>query len=345
MSNTRWYMESWSVTDGLAFASERTEDGTVVNVVFLAPPYWSPVAVANVSTAWAAHRASFQRGFFDAEGENEIAFASLAEIREALRRAYLASGYGTFPSGEGGEGGEIAPLPGGDGGEGGGRFNEIAERLSSVVDADSRQALADSLQTFYRREAASSEMPASLARYVSSQTQQAARLAEMGGKAERHFFAALTRASVYVLGDYSYEPPYPWWWWTMHRTNPSSILTMIFRMPIRRHNGRVEMLGDHLALAASSRAYLSSIRRPADLLPLFLGALFISAANDVPWYGVPLRQDMVDEACRWLAANVPGVIRDDHPASALLEQFVITMRDEGPAAVRPSAHLSAAIAT
>lgn len=132
MSNTRWYVESWFVTDGLAFASERTDAGTIVNVVFLAPPYWSPVAVANVSTAWAAHRASFQHGFFDAEGENEIGFASLAEIREVLRRAYLASGYGTFPTGEDGEGGEIAPLPGGDGGEGGGGFDEVAARCRAL---------------------------------------------------------------------------------------------------------------------------------------------------------------------------------------------------------------------
>jgi len=349
MSDTRWYVESWSTTDGLAFASERTDDGTVVNVVFLAPPYWSPVAVANVATAWAAHRASFQRGFFDAEGENEIAFESLSEIREVLRRAYLASGYGTFPSGEGGEGGEggeITPLPGGDGGDGGGGFNEVAERLSLVVDADSRHSLADSLQTFYRHEAANSEMPPTLVHYLSSQSQQAARRAEMGGKAERHFFAALTRASFYVFGDYIYDPPYPWRWWAMHRTNPSSILTMIFRMPIRRHNGRVETLGDHLALAASSREYLRSIRRPADLLPLFLGALFICAANDdVSWHGGPLRPDVVDEACRWLAANVPGVIGDDHPASAPLEQFITTMRDEGPAAVRPRADLHTAVAT
>ena len=346
MSETRWYVESWSVTDGLAFASERTDDGTVVNVVFLAPPYWSPVAVANVSTAWAAHRASFQRGFFDAEGENEIAFVSLAEIREVMRRAYLASGYGTFPTGEGGEGGEIAPLPEGGGGEGGGGFGEVAEQLSSVVNAHSRHALAHSLQTFYRHEAASSEMPDTLLRYVYAQVEQAARRAETGGKPERHFLGALTRASFNAFGDYVDRPPYPWRWWMMHRTNPSSVLMMIFRMPIQRHNGRVETLGDHLALAASSREYLRSIRRPADLLPLFLGAVFICAGyDDAPWYRGPIRQDVIDDACRWLAANVPGVIRGDHPASAPLERFVTTMREEGPAAVRPRANLHAAIAT
>ena len=81
-------------------------------------------------------------------------------------------------------------------------------------------------------------------------------------------------------------------------------------------------------------------------MPLLLGALFICAANnEVSWYGGPLHQDVLDEACRWLAANVPGVIRDDHLASYPLEQFVTTMRDKGPAAVRPSAPLYAAVAT
>src|SRR5437764_2406552 len=94
--NDGWYVESWSVLDGLVFASERDTSGETVNTVFLAPPYWSPVAVANLSTAWAASRMGFQDRLCDAGGD-DIRFDTLDEIRELARRGFLNGGYGFLP--------------------------------------------------------------------------------------------------------------------------------------------------------------------------------------------------------------------------------------------------------
>lgn len=92
-----WYIDSWSVFDGLAFASQRPADSIDADAtVFLSVPDLEPVPMGRMSTALRAQRASFQDGFRDAEG-NEIPFDSLDQIREVVRRAYLGGGLGPAP--------------------------------------------------------------------------------------------------------------------------------------------------------------------------------------------------------------------------------------------------------
>src|SRR5262245_13980117 len=97
-----WYLDSWAVLDGLAFASERTADSIDASTtVFLSVPDLEPIPIGRISSALRAQRAGFQDGFRDDEG-NEIGFETLEQVREIVRRAYLGGGLGGVPVPEGG---------------------------------------------------------------------------------------------------------------------------------------------------------------------------------------------------------------------------------------------------
>lgn len=92
-----WYIDAWDVPGGVAFASRREletgsgrADEHVSATVHLAAPYFEPTSVASRATALSATRGAFQWGFFGPDGE-EVGFDTLAELREAVRRAYIAS--------------------------------------------------------------------------------------------------------------------------------------------------------------------------------------------------------------------------------------------------------------
>ena len=101
-----WHVESWAVRDGMAFASFRpTNDiGRTERTVFIGVPGLEAVPLGRVSPALWATRLNFQDGFHSEDGD-EIGFGSLAEVKELVRRGYLAGGIGPGPGG--GEG----PLP------------------------------------------------------------------------------------------------------------------------------------------------------------------------------------------------------------------------------------------
>jgi hypothetical protein len=97
MEMNMWYIDAWSVWDGLAFASERMADTIQSSAtVFLSVPDLEPIPVGRISTALRATRASFQDGFHDESG-SEFGFVDLEQVREVVRRAYLGGGLG--PSG------------------------------------------------------------------------------------------------------------------------------------------------------------------------------------------------------------------------------------------------------
>jgi len=116
-----WFIESWAVIDGYAFASHRNyfyasiEDEIADrrsyidpdDVVFLGPPHFVP-APARYSTALAATRGPFQDGFADTNGD-DVRFESLEQIVELVRRAYVAGGANL--QGSPGEGAPDLPQP------------------------------------------------------------------------------------------------------------------------------------------------------------------------------------------------------------------------------------------
>jgi hypothetical protein len=99
----RWYFETWSPQDGIAFASRRVDqtglDGNASVTVSLVPPYWRPCQVTP-ATARRAERQSFQVGFLDGNRQ-PIGFDTLAELIAVIRQAYLGSGSGPAGEGEG----------------------------------------------------------------------------------------------------------------------------------------------------------------------------------------------------------------------------------------------------
>lgn len=98
-----WFIDAWAVRDGVAFASLRSEhDIDAINTVFFSVPSLEPIPVGRISTALRATRGSFQASFHNLEN-HEIAFDNLTQIRELIRRGYLASGIGP--------GGVAAPAP------------------------------------------------------------------------------------------------------------------------------------------------------------------------------------------------------------------------------------------
>ena len=94
-----WHIDAWNVVGGQAFASFREREdegkktGRVEGGVFLGAPYFEPEWTGNPSTALAAARAAFQPGFWNDDGA-EVSFASIEEVRELVRRAYIAGGGG-----------------------------------------------------------------------------------------------------------------------------------------------------------------------------------------------------------------------------------------------------------
>lgn len=92
MEMSMWYIDSWAVLDGLAFASSRSNNEiNAGSTVFLSVPDLEPIPVGRISTALRATRAGFQDGLLDPDGE-EIGFETLDQVREAIRRGFLGGG-------------------------------------------------------------------------------------------------------------------------------------------------------------------------------------------------------------------------------------------------------------
>jgi len=123
-----WYLDAWAVRDGVAFASMRpTNSVGARNTVFLSVPDLQPTPVGRITTALGATRRGFQAGLRDDAGE-EVAFGSLAQVREMVRRGYLAGGLGP-----GGAATPAFPLPPTVPGVGGGAYfgDAVAESAAA----------------------------------------------------------------------------------------------------------------------------------------------------------------------------------------------------------------------
>ena len=124
-----WFIDAWAVRDGVAFASRRTEGSIdATNTVFMSVPALEPIPVGRITTALGATRGSFQAGLYGTDG-HEIGFDDLSQIRELIRRAYLASGIGP--------GGAAAPAPIGplpEPGGAGGACYEAAVSANELAD-------------------------------------------------------------------------------------------------------------------------------------------------------------------------------------------------------------------
>jgi hypothetical protein len=126
-----WYVDAWAVHDGKVFASRRPPESIDADVtVFMSVPDLEPVPVGRISTALRATRSGFQEGLRTGDGEAvEVPFESLGQIRELVRRAYLAAGLG--PGSPGATGGPLPRPETGPDGSGPGRA--FLEREADLV--------------------------------------------------------------------------------------------------------------------------------------------------------------------------------------------------------------------
>lgn len=89
-----WYVDAWAVRDGKLFASRRAPGALTADLtIFLSVPDLEPVPVGRISTALRATRSGFQEGLRDDEGA-EIPFTGIPQLRELVRRGFLAGGLG-----------------------------------------------------------------------------------------------------------------------------------------------------------------------------------------------------------------------------------------------------------
>lgn len=100
-ASAQWFIDAWAAVDGRAFASFRSAEipGNPVERsgagAFLAAPHFEPEWTTSPSTALTATRGHFQWGFYDKQDPpREIPFESLDELRELVRRVYIAGGGG-----------------------------------------------------------------------------------------------------------------------------------------------------------------------------------------------------------------------------------------------------------
>lgn len=113
-----WFIDAWAVHDGKVFASRRPPESIVADAtVFMSVPDLEAVPVGRISTALRATRSGFQEGLrTNDDNRAEIPFDNLRQIRDLVRRAYLAAGLGP-----GSPGALASPLPRPDVGTGPGR--------------------------------------------------------------------------------------------------------------------------------------------------------------------------------------------------------------------------------
>jgi hypothetical protein len=145
----KWYFDAWDVLDGLAFTSKRSAELIDADhTVFFSVPELEPVPVGRISTGLLATRFNFQQGFRNREGE-EIGFDSLDQVREAVRRGYLAGGIGPGPVGPPQEsvppGGDSPGVQPGSLGADGGQYYEIqlAHQSADPIRSKDYSQLAD----------------------------------------------------------------------------------------------------------------------------------------------------------------------------------------------------------
>lgn len=133
-----WRIDTIDPRGGLSFVSWREEtlfgDGPLEDapVFYIGAPSFTPVAVANRSVALAAERQGFQLGLLDDEGE--VAFETLDEVAEFMRRLYLSNSRG-----DSADGGAAPPLPRPEGGS-------PPEAGEPIIDSPLSGAVADFVQ-------------------------------------------------------------------------------------------------------------------------------------------------------------------------------------------------------
>jgi hypothetical protein len=352
-----WFLESWAVPDGCAFAAHRNYmlrgDGSREyldppdEVIYVAPPHFTPTPV-GYATALAGARGRFQEKFVDQRG-TEVPFETLEQLIELVRRAYLASGAGGAPPSDNAPKPD-EPRPTLDEQEDQ-HWVEAVRRLKTGQTRDERKSTAAYLSSIwspsasrslvdfcgavieaYAREAALTSSRLDLERDLRDFTLLSV---EMNEWANWHLGAQFLDDLFYRhwvhLGIADPGPPH-WWWRATSTDDLSRALAsgLLNRLPspiswppfqnLRR-------LGDHLAAATADRNYLASVTGFSQLLPLLTCSLALAAAESYRFRSGGFFRDasrVRSRAFRWLANEVPDSSLDALPMARFAVEQVLS---------------------
>lgn len=290
----RWYFDTWSPLDGLAFASQRASDeGERTRTVALEPPYWRGRAVTP-ATAMRAERGPFQVGFFDDKGR-PISFATLEELVDVVRQAYLGGGFGPPPDVD------MPPLPAPDDGNADKSMGEILDTLprrKTLITAFGHDPSLD--EAFDRSGAAVAHVVGFLSRRAGGSVLDDALVWEV-------LLARLDLRPA-PLTDHG-------WYWPGLLLLPPRVCVdaissgLLFRTPhpYRRNS----TLGDQLMSAFATRDYLDGLVDRVEMSMLVFVAAVVIGAGGSSFVGTggAGRARLLDLALDWLAreaARVPA---------------------------------------
>lgn len=333
-SAAAWYLDAWSVRDGMAFASRRGpgDRASGQSCVYLAVPGLEPEPTGNAAAALWADRAGFQPGLYDRE-RREIAFESLAQIREVVRRGYLAGGIGPDSAAA-----PVVPLPPGDGPDDGGLAESLAglpepadfpgggwllsrddpeRRESWLAEADHAEQLWRRLQAFaaasatmwLRRATSASDAEATLGGLVD----WVLVLRQHGLWTTPDAFIAAWRGSHRSAAPAEFE-------WLLLDTGTTwlpdgvgaDVPRLLYLAPCPLKAGwhrEIRCIADKLLLAASAAGYFDHNRGMAELAPALLAAVATVGAHRRPWHRRRLDhpRELLSTALAWLRAQMPQV--------------------------------------
>jgi hypothetical protein len=324
---SRWYIDAWCVFDGIVFASESEDRATQphVRTVFVTPPYWRPIALANPATALRATRGPFQDRLFNDAGE-EIAFDTLDEIIELARRAYVLGAYNTYepPPNE-----IVMPVPvPPDRGAPSSALAEVLSLLHTVLDARHQERLGTAIVKAWSapnvRQALQSWC-SEYCRWVAGTL--AAGGSRQAGKDLREWLQAVfTMFGVEVVEKIIADPRFQH---RFLRVAPADARTLqqtlldglLMRLPVVRRDGSLGTIGDALALAFSSRVQLQSARLE-DLLPVLFAGLVLARAANPPLESMEITTDELESIAEWVSQGVPRLVPADHEAAVVFEALV-----------------------
>ena len=335
MEVKRWYIDSWCVLDGIAFASFREpfDEGSVLpstdTTVMIAPPDWRAVSIGRLSTALAAARGPFQESVVD-DNENELPFPSLDAIRDVVRRAYLAGGLGfdgpggaeTVPAPRGGEGpSPLVPETWFDFGEEDRQKTATVTLLKTLVyDHDAKHLFLDTVTSFAR----------------------AVDVWADAGRGKWEDLVAWLLAESSMTGDYAKIGP-PLGYYPYPALSPQlqagrpPRTSLLFRLPAILTQGvshlpKPRTLADQLLMSLASRREYGARKRLDQFMPLVVASAVLSAGARPDYrFGTSLEQrleELLYPALRWLAAEqMTWRVIEDDSIEQMIEKLIVDIAE------------------
>lgn len=366
--DARWYLDGWSVLDGLAFASLR-EAGSLESVasIFLCPPYFEPESMSNLATAKAAIRYSFQDGYCDDDGR-EIPFDTLEQIIEVVRLAYRAAGQGDPPVGTPLD--EIPPPVAPEPDEGGdGVIEELERSVSEIWERFHRLALdpegaeerseIDAAARALVRAARRGLMPKFIGAVIERAFWSAGRLGTWSPdrvEALQAWIDAARRLAhqVEITPDAIEVDGFRWAGEQLSDEAREELRRLPFEVFWRAHGARGGRLGslalpprwndlaplrvstiEQAILAIATDRLLLARQRPRGILPMITTTLLRCSAAHATALATPLadwRIHEAEQACAaWLVESLPSGALREHAAEreiALLQRATLGVRAE-----------------